>query len=194
MILYKYVGLPDEDAKNYALDSLSKKYFYCSRPSQLNDVFDCHIPIRHEDREGVIAKWLEQNNSALDLNSAAGLDSYAFPYNSAEDVRRAFADGSFDDYVCSIIRNREIDFFHVLSLSVSDLNPVLWGTYADSNRGMCIGYKAQDFKDDSLGEYCGLKIAKPDFEKWNRYFTKTEAGWYLNIFKVKMKIVSPSIW
>ena len=45
-LFYKYKSLPAEqgnDTSKWAFDSLIHKYFYFSRPEQLNDPLDCKV-------------------------------------------------------------------------------------------------------------------------------------------------------
>ena len=172
MFLYKYSCIND-----YYKDSLEKKYFYCSPLSKLNDPFDCHVPIKHDMRDEFIKKWINTNRSSAKQNDML------FPFYSVDDVKTAFANGCFDKYTNDLFRKKDLERFYVLSLSSKELNKVLWGTYADSYRGMCACYKAEEFVKDSK-KYYGLKVKEKKFAEW-RYFNKTQDGVYLNVYDVE---------
>lgn len=173
MLVYKYAAINDN-----SIMSLLNKYFYCSRPSQLNDPFDCHIPIKHDNRDEFIEKWLSINRSIPD---ALG-ENIDFPFYTVQDVKKAFNDGLFDEYVYRKMREKDTDFYHVFCVSSNGLNPMMWNNYANSYKGMCIAYKTKDFSNE---EFCcyGLKVKPIKIEKW-RYFTEDDSGIYLNLREV----------
>ena len=172
MLLYKYSQINE-----YYLDSLRRKYFYCSHPSKLNDPFDCYVPIKHDERDEFIQKW-------ININTCYTYDEEDsdFPFFTVASVKNSFKNGKFDKYVYKAFLEKDLDRFFVLSLSNEELNQLLWGTYADSYRGMCIGYKAKTFVNNS-GKYYGLKIKENKFSKW-RYFTSENEDNYLNVYDV----------
>lgn len=92
-IIYKYKTIND-----FTLDSLEKKYHYFSKPSQLNDPFDCRIL----------------------LDETLGEDTY---YELKPEIEKT------------------ADCWRILSLTSDEKNKKMWGLYADSYKGICIGYK-----------------------------------------------------
>ena len=57
MILYKYRSLNHE----YTVESILNKYLYFSRPSELNDPFDCQLSIDLEASDQETLEWIEKN-------------------------------------------------------------------------------------------------------------------------------------
>ena len=170
MILYKYVKIDE-----HSIDSLSNKYFYCSRPCQLNDLFDCHIPVKHNDSDRKIQKWLNINLPLFGINDG----ERDFPFFSVQDVKNAFLDGRFDQYIFRKVREKDFMFLHIFCLSKEDCNEVLWGNYADSYKGMCVAYKAKDFFNGDLSYY-GLAVKGNKIEKSN-CFTEFNGKLYFRI-------------
>lgn len=171
-LLYKYSPI-----NRYYKDSLRKKYFFCPKPSKLNDPFDCYIPIKHEERNEFIEQWININKRA------AKNKKVQFPYLCASDVKNAYEQDTFDDYAYHALKNNDIEKYYVYCLSKKELNPVMWGIYADSGKGMCICYRAQEFSNGSQKHY-GIKINKvPNIDHW-RYFTIINNETFFNIFDV----------
>ena len=69
MLLYKYKNLADLKSFNYALDSLKNKYLYFSRPSELNDPFDCQIQIELESDKTEFESWRNRNLDRIPINN-----------------------------------------------------------------------------------------------------------------------------
>ena len=60
---YKYKSFTDEngnDVSMWTLDSLANKYFYFSRPEQLNDPIDCRIFNEYEAEDKDIQNWIDR--------------------------------------------------------------------------------------------------------------------------------------
>ena len=53
-IFYKFKNIDD-----YTFDSLSKRYFYFSTPSLLNDPVDYRIPVSYEAIDSDLKKWIK---------------------------------------------------------------------------------------------------------------------------------------
>ena len=65
MILYKYKNLSNSNNFEYTIDSLINKYLYFSRPSELNDPFDCQIQIDFETNDEEYEAWKSRNITKL---------------------------------------------------------------------------------------------------------------------------------
>lgn len=145
----------------------------------MNGVFDCYVPIETDDRDEFIQDWIDINRLSF-FGEEEKLD---FPFYTVEDVKQGALDGRFFEYVYRKFREKDINCFHVFSLSKKEMNQVLWGTYADSYKGMCLCYKAEYFYDDYIGSYYGLKIHDVKFKR-GIYFSNVCDDTYLNIYDV----------
>lgn len=183
MNFYKYYEI-----NKYNFHALKEKYFYCSRPSQLNDLFDCRIPIEYLNKtDEELLSWIRCNGG--DWLSGL-LPSYTFPYNSVEELKKSFYDGTFEQYFYKNFNSKEIDSFHVYSLTNTYKNQVLWATYTN-NQGFCIEFEAYKLPIvklinpfiNSKAEY-GLKILNlPNTRDYSYSIINNET--YLNLFNVE---------
>lgn len=136
---YKYKNISNDDSFKYLLDSLKNKYFFFSHPSQLNDPFDAYTPNDYSATEEEIVTWLQTSNKLKNIN--------------AKYVRSKINDGSLTALLDNIAI-KDKDNFNILSLCTTELNEILWGTYADSYSGICLGYKATQYMEkNELGVY-----------------------------------------
>lgn len=127
---YKYKPLNNESSFKYLIDSLINKYFFFSRPSQLNDIFDGYFPIKPEASDMEIENWLK-NRQAEDS---------IYQKLSVRDIKRiVFEKKAYKKYDLL-----ERDHIHILSLCKNKLDENMWAKYADDYKGICIGYKAFD--------------------------------------------------
>lgn len=173
-LLYKYTTIDSN-----SLNSLVNKYFYCSRPSQLNDPFDCYIKILHTEDDTTIQRWININRCPEYYDCR----KKSFPFRTVQDVKKSYKDGRFNEYVYKIINQKDTNSFHIFCLSKSGTNPVLWYNYANSYNGMCIAYKAMDFSNN-FEVYYGLNVKKMKFEHF-RYFFESAKKYYFRIQDVK---------
>lgn len=130
MLLYKYKNLADLQSFNYTLDSLKNKYFYFSRPSELNDPFDCQIQIDFSSSEADFEFWknknlerIPQNNRLLTFEGKNQLVNESKTQNGLERIRQFLVEKN-----------------HLLSLTSNCLNESMWALYAGNYNGICIGY------------------------------------------------------
>lgn len=179
MYFYKYFKI-----NKYSLDAIKNKYFYCSRPSQLNDLFDCRIPIDYcNSSDGELESWIACNGGGQFKN----LFKSDFPYNNVQELRTGFLDGSFEKYFYTKFNQKEIERYHIFSLTTSYDNPVIWGTYND-NKGICLEYEAIEYKEEkpidifSSSKY-GLHVKNLPKTKFYSY-SQLDNAMYLNLFKI----------
>jgi hypothetical protein len=133
-ILFKYVG-----SAQHHLDILRKRQIRFTQPDDLNDPHDC-IPgvIPPKDVaafvDGVIARsvpgGLLPSLSAQQQANARGALIARYEADVDALVERCF----------DIVR-RNLNRVGVLSLTTSNENLVLWAHYADSHRGMVVGFR-----------------------------------------------------
>ena len=60
-IFYKYKSVTNDNSFEYLLDSIENKYFYFSRPDQLNDPFDANVPNSYDATDEEIENWLNNH-------------------------------------------------------------------------------------------------------------------------------------
>lgn len=183
MNFYKYYSISEN-----TINAIKGKYFYCSRPSQLNDLFDCRVPIEYENKsDSEIEEWIRCNGGGWLRDLLP--EEHQFPYDTAADVREAIRNGSFDEYFYTRFNKKEIDSFHVLSLTNTYKNQVLWGTYTD-NKGICIEFKSEQLPEPKLlniylnnkAKY-GLHVLNlPETREY--FYSEKESEKLLNIYKV----------
>lgn len=130
--LYKY-----KTYNKWAIDSLKHKYFYFSRPDELDDPFDCKvIPTFENTTDEEIQSWID---------SFSNYQHTTFPYKTVSEVRIAIENGELDRYfTCS---DEIFDKYHILSLCASRINQNLWSLYSDVYKGLCIGYSVESDND-----------------------------------------------
>lgn len=183
MNFYKYYTVNE-----YNLNAIKEKYFYCSRPSQLNDLFDCRIPIEyHNKTDEELLEWIRCNGG--DWLSGL-LPSYKFPYNTVEELKESINNGTFEQYFYNAFNSKEIDSFHVFSLTNTYKNQVLWATYTN-NQGICVEFEANQLQEikrinpyiNCKAEY-GLQVL--DFPNTREYsYSIINDTKFLNLFNVE---------
>lgn len=127
-IFYKYKGISNKKSYKYLLDSIKKKYFYFSRPCELNDPFDCFIPKNYAyESEEQLQRFVELSNKKKDR-----------PFNvTKEYVKQRIKDKKYEEFDYQVLNHS-----HILSLSDSWNNESLWGKYSDTYNGICLGYSS----------------------------------------------------
>lgn len=140
MLLYKYKNLADLKSLNYALDSLRNKYFYFSRPSEVNDPFDCQIQIDFETNNEEYEAWKSRNIIKLGPNNR--LHTIEGKNETLNEERTQ------NGMEC--VRQRLVEKNHLLSLSEDCLNESMWALYAGNYNGICIGYKIKNDKNSFI--------------------------------------------
>lgn len=147
-IFYKYKSVSNAQSYEYLLNSLKNKYFFFSRPSQLNDPFDAYTPNDYSATDEEINSWLQNSSRIKNI--------------TVEQVKIKIEDGSLIQYLDEMAITDK-DNFTILSLCSTELNEVLWGTYADTYSGICLGYKATQYNEiNELGVYYIESINKND--------------------------------
>ncbi|EID84362.1 hypothetical protein MSI_21470 [Treponema sp. JC4] len=152
MLLYKYKGLIlkrenedielEQENKNlefkkknfFTLDPLEKKYLYFSRPSELNDPFDCNIQISFDATDKEYLQWIKTNRKKIipgyKLSTVAG-------------IKKAIKESDFIERFSKTSKEL-IENNHVLSLTTDCMNESMWALYANNYNGICIGYNFND--------------------------------------------------
>ncbi len=128
-ILYKYKNIDTKDAYKFLIDSLQNKYFYLSRPNELNDPFDCYIPKQYQyDNEIELEEFVKKANS--DPNKPKEIN--------VEYLKHRLETKKYEEFDYMVLNHN-----HILSLSDSWDIETMWGKYAGNYKGLCIGYIAR---------------------------------------------------
>ena len=143
-IFYKYKSCEDSNF-NFVLDSLKNKYFFISRPSQLNDEDEVNIIYNYDVPDSDLIFWLNKHpriaqkfrfqvfclkmqgdkrfNNELDyLRYKKNQKDFQEGFNKSNDLER--------------------EHFHIFSLTDDNNNLQMWDKYANNYNGICLGFKA----------------------------------------------------
>ena len=152
MLLYKYKGLKSDNGKFYAIESLKDKYLYFSRPSELNDPFDCNIQVSVDASDKEYLQWIKEKRKKMipgnKLSTVAG-------------IKQAIKDPAFIEGLTNAAKEI-IETNHVLSLTTDCMNESMWALYASNYNGICIGYNISDSN-------ISLNPKKVEFSEINTY-------------------------
>ena len=140
MLLYKYKSLESKKSKDYALESLNEKYLYFSRPSELNDPFDCQIQIDFETNNEEYESWKSRNITKLGPNNRL---------HTIEEKNKTLSEDRTQNGM-ELVRQRLVEKNHLLSLSEDCLNESMWALYAGNYNGICVGYKIENDKNSFI--------------------------------------------
>lgn len=123
MIIYKYMPFSEERLK-----AMRENQLWMSLPETFNDPFDCDHPIKtdmsHEDSLDVIAKIGSRDVGELLEHT---------------ELTKTLIKNHVADYFRGKLRNVGVCCFSRCWNSVA-----MWSHYADSHRGICLGYDAGD--------------------------------------------------
>lgn len=118
-IFYKYKKIDD-----FLKDSLERSYFYYSSPLELNDPFELSIITEIDGSDEEILAWIRKNNPDKRKESKI-----------FQEIKKGTLQGYINSNI-DVMRKR----YFLLCLSKVWDESQLWGLYADSNKGICIGY------------------------------------------------------
>ena len=130
MMLYKYKSLSASQNSKYTLDSLKNKYLYFSRPSELNDPFDCQIPVDIQANDKETQVWIDKNKCKMQSGNK---------FSTIEKFNQEREKGTALKFLQEVSKNIT-ETTHILSLTENELNEVMWGSYGGNYKGICIGY------------------------------------------------------
>ncbi len=130
-ILYKYRSL-SEDNFRFTRDIFIKNELYFPYPNQFNDPFDCNIfPCVKDITKEQIFKKIENIKPEKFVAMGTNLDK----------VKQTINNKSESELKTYLLDKYKIhQHVGVLSLSEKNLDILMWGHYADSHKGICIGF------------------------------------------------------
>ena len=154
MILYKYRNISDPKCFEYTLDSLMNNYLYFSRPSELNDPFDCRMIIDFEATDEEYKAFIDNK-----ITNPKG------QFSNIEDLKAFLADNSnYKKQLIEMISEQT----HILSLTSDCLNEQMWGLYGGVYTGICIGYNCVE--EDEIVKLHFVKYSQNMINSKNRSF------------------------
>jgi len=130
-ILYKYRSL-SEDSFKFTQDIFMKNELYFAHPDEVNDPFDCKIP---PCLENVTKDKLLHRFSIFDQKQ---FECKGMSFKKCEEVIENTPLSVLQERLKKDIKSqRDVG---ILSLSEENLDILMWGHYADSHKGICIGF------------------------------------------------------
>jgi hypothetical protein len=153
MNLIKFRRLSPDDM-TFALDIVEKNRLFMSRPSGLNDPFDCAMPnvASPQDLQTAALYSMERHRETLKLLADAcgeKFDEDALLKGAPAEMLEDFISGEAQRE----IEERLDKGFRVLSLSdaTEAKNILMWSHYADSHQGICLEFDNSKFIDPPTG-------------------------------------------
>ena len=135
-ILYKYRSLSG-DSFRFSHDIFMNNELYFPHPDQINDPFDCKIPPSFDNlTKKDIEKFVKRVDRRIIEAKVGNYDDWKrnFLATPISTIKERLKSSSFKSH-------QEIG---VLSLSGNEANLLMWGHYADSHKGICIGFDSSE--------------------------------------------------
>jgi len=145
-ILYKYRPLVDSVKKDqlheFTYKMLSECGLYFAKPNSFNDLFDLKIPIETKITKEKYFKHLYKRFQLLYNYEITQKDFL-------ETEEEIIKDGGIESFIKQKYEVSQ-EMYYVCCLSRNCLDPRMWGYYADSGKGICIGFKTYCTDDEVL--------------------------------------------
>ena len=162
-ILYKYRSLSGDNFK-FTNDIFMNNELYFPHPDQINDPFDCKIP---PCIEGLTKKKLLEHFDASDLKR---LESKGFDLTK---YKEGIINTPLPKIVEALKQNTKSQLeVGVLSFSEKYSDLLMWGHYADSHKGICIGFDYYELSFTFRGTIVPEHVKYPEdneYPKWNPF-------------------------
>lgn len=177
-LFYKFKNI-----NNYALSSLEEKYFYFSKPQQLNDPEDCRRPISYDSSNKNILNWLKHVKKSLKRD---GKNPDKFRFDTVDKVKKSLNNDGFVKEMLESSQRKVENCFHLLSLTDDWNNISMWDSkdYCSNFSGICIAYKAYQLQYPEFDSYF-IKIDKTKTEERYPYFCSYNNDKYFVLKKVE---------
>ncbi len=156
-ILYKYRSINE-----YTLTSLINRTVYIPLPRELNDPFDCKPSLTLESIP--IEEYKRIAFAGFSRTSKKRAGKIVFNQSSFDKI---YYKGSYTKNVKRDVMFISEDFEKlssetgVFSLSQTNDNTTMWSHYADSHKGICIGYRIKKFHVNNIAPYLVQVEYKP---------------------------------
>lgn len=132
-VLYKYRSLGNESERDRVKKTLVSNSIYFPSPDQFNDPFDCAVPLSLEGTEDEWRKYILKNMKRLMPNLS--------PTERLEKANRIIRSGAVEK-LDPAISTRTVKHAGVYCLSAVNDDILMWSHYADSHKGVCLGFRA----------------------------------------------------
>jgi hypothetical protein len=161
---YKYQAIND-----FTIKALENNYLYFSKPSQLNDPFDCRFNIIYEGSEQDLDLWMEH---------------MGVPHSSQLYLKKQFMENGNTLFPNNDIPSSFVDSrFNLLSLASEPDNLLMWSHYACDHTGICL-----KISTTYQGQTYGIKFKDTNFR--NRICDSVRRG-FLPLEEVKYSDAAP---
>lgn len=132
--LFKYRSLAGDEDIDHVADIFVNERLYCAPPSSFNDPFDCRYRLSfHARREQKVKRAMEVIRRQQPSTSRTHVRRQAT--QRWRDVEKAFKSGE---------NKIDLDEWGLCTLSEVNDDILMWSHYADSHRGICIGFTCRD--------------------------------------------------
>ena len=141
-ILYKYKSWP-KNVKSEFKDILTQRNLYIPSPLKFNDPFDSCIPMLATGTEEEI------------FDKALEIAQKEHPRYKKESIRKVARSAIQEKHYCNFSEQKKILMdnlkyrYGVCSLTTKNDNLVMWSHYADSHKGVCLGFNVRSLVNKS---------------------------------------------
>lgn len=175
--LYKYKAI---DEKGHTLDLIKNDFLYIGTVKGFNDAFEGALIYNPDEiLEFIIENSIERLGLKINQQDYLKIINSDNPYEELKkwayndpQVTMSFErfseilDETFQFMINKIYENFNDNLKEIMLVSCftqKNKNRVMWGNYADNNKGICIEYNLYDFKKDYLVKSCHeVKYFSPD--------------------------------
>ena len=169
---------------HFLLDSLEKKYFYLSRPENLNDKDEAQMFDDYAASYDEIEKWLQLHPSLLNHMKAV------IPPNKdlVCELKKRCKEPEIRSVIAQDGKN-EREHFHIFSLTDSPDNEKMWTDYADNYNGICLGFEATTVLQEGKNNFTDknecyfIETSDHEFDVEGAYIHQNDKS-YLGLVKV----------
>ena len=133
--VYKY-----RNREQYHLEALRECYFYFSKPSEMNDPFDCYPIIFYDSSK------CSENELKMFIMEYKGKRESEIDKQEIQDLIIEFQDFT-SPYSDKTKKTSELvnDYLKFFSVSSNPENILMWSYYSDSHKGYCIKIKTEQY-------------------------------------------------
>lgn len=170
------------------MDSMPMLYKYCSidnakkiiesgklkvtQPSKFNDPFDCVLPNIDYDFSQIKNHLMSKIKKLTREEDISKKELKTFQKELEVDFNKEFNQTLISEFIKNLKKNwnKYIDFYKILCLSKVNNNVLMWSHYADSHKGVVLGF---DFNKDNqiFNKITPVKYDK-NLELTKRFFDK----------------------
>lgn len=150
MILYKYYP-----CDKYSIASLAVKGLWCHHATKMNDPFECLWTIDRKFDDNLLSDFKDFSRQAKNktLKDLSSLDNVRL----TEFINK--------------VRKESIKKYAFCSLSTNTFDILMWSHYADSHRGITVGFEFDDFHNRKIFQEVNYvdKLGNYDLMSWAKF-------------------------